>query len=142
MNYIKRTEYGITINGNQDIKNSLIMYINRLCLEDGSTYQGRLEYSKHILNNHKNPIYINDDCVLMPTHSTRKYECTFINFFMITNIKECNSKTQIVFQNGTSVLVPVSMKILKNQMKRTTFLIQTIQKRKCLQTGIINRFYI
>lgn len=142
MNYIKRTEYGIEIDQITFTQTGLIQYINNLCLNDGSSYSGRLNYSKKILGNHKNPIYINDDLLLIPSHSTRRYECVCINYFLIDSIIESDGKSKVIFQSSMYILIDISPALLKKQLKRAQKLVNVIQKRKCLHAGIINRFYI
>lgn len=142
MNYIKRTSNGIVIDDIFNHQKGLIQYINTLCLEDGSTYKGRLNYSKTIVGNYKNPIYIHSDLVLFPTHSIRLYECVLINFFTIEHIIDHIDHVEIMFQNGVVLEVEVTYKCMQKQITRTKKLVLEIIRRKCLHRGIINRFYI
>lgn len=142
MKYIKRHMHGIIIDGLVHNNMGLLQKINDLCLKDGSTYNGRLMYSKTILKNHKNPIFVNDDMVLVPTHSIRRYECIYVNLFTIKKILNNQGSIKIIFTDNSAIDVDISLKIMNNQLTRGKILAETVRKRKCLHAGIINRFYI
>lgn len=120
------------INGLVDVIDmSPLKYLNKLCLQELTTLEGRLEAIKCNFNIVKNvPIYITENLVLFSTNNKRKLENKYINSIYIKYIKEENDKTKIVFYDDQFVYVQNSYHIVNNSYE------------KCLKIKKqINQFY-
>jgi hypothetical protein len=111
MNYIKKTAYGIEVSKHKKIEThalGLLQYINQLCVEVLTTYQGRIEALKkkfHLKNNV--PIYIHKGCCLFYLEPLRNLEVIVINMVNVRAItKEGVGLTKIMFHDGSSLSVP------------------------------------
>lgn len=144
MNYIKRSIEGIIVSEEESINvnKGLVSYVNKMCLSNGSSLQGRIDYSRQILGTkNKVPFLVSDDILLIPTHSFRSYECVLVNLFEVVEIKENNSVLKLSFKDGTLLDIGISMYIWRNQCKKANVLVSKHVKRKCLHDGLIDRFY-
>ena len=123
MNYITRDILGINIDG-QIKTTTLKSYINKLCLQYGSTLEGRTDFSRYILNTSKLPIYVNKDIILFPTMSLRNYETVLINYCNIQEIYQIKDIVRIVFTNTKLLDVKISLYTIKNQMRKCRKIIE------------------
>ncbi len=119
MNYVTRSTEGIYIGGTNKIeKIGLIRYINNLCINNISTYEGRKQAAKKMLKRNKLvPIYINKNIILFPTSSIRILDMYFINYLKIINVYEQGKTSIIYFTDGTSLTVSIPKKNIVSMMK-------------------------
>ncbi len=117
MNYIKRNNEGIERDG-ITMKKSLISYLNKLCLQSGSSLQGRLDFGKYLLNTTKIPIYINKDIILFPTESIRRYNSVLINYKNIISYNEIDDFIRVVFKDLREIYVNISMYSFEKQVEK------------------------
>ncbi|MCF7927389.1 MAG: competence protein ComK [Candidatus Izimaplasma sp.] len=120
MNYIKRHKNGVlikTINNEEIIDEDLINYINQLCIQNLSTYQGRKKAAKQLLKSQINhPIYVHKKLILYPTKSIRKFDCYYINYCSVLSvIKHDYNCTKIIFTDLEELIVNVSPYCIKKQ---------------------------
>lgn len=85
--YIKRIYEGISVKYEtyKEIYDASIKkFLNELCIENLSTFDGRIN-AVRIKHNIKSlvPLYVSNECLLIPTSSIRNYECVWINYYMI-----------------------------------------------------------
>lgn len=116
MNYIKRTNQGIEIQEHtrQLVERGLLDYLNTLCLQDGSTYLGRIHFSQSIAQTKDKPVlYINDDVILVPTMSIRRYEVVLFNLFNVHEYRIKETCIELVFKNQSKICLNISKKYLK-----------------------------
>ena len=131
MNYITRSEYGIIVGSNkcdEILNDSLLNYINKLCIKNMSSFEGRKHASKQLLKSSSNlPILVNDELFIFPTESVRNGSCFYINYFSILCIKtNYDGKTKIIFIDLSEIIVDISRFRILKQMKRVELLLSHI----------------
>lgn len=107
--------------------------IKKNCLDNASTYEGRVNGSRYILGRYqKVPIIINAENQLyfFPTASPDHADCTWINPMHVDEFYPKDKKTIFVrFHNNQTIEIPVSYHIFSNQMNKTmTLQNKVIQK--------------
>ena len=101
-------------------------YINNLCMDNLSTFDGRRKAVIKLLNQRNNiPIYIDSERFLYPTKSLREYDMFYINYFAVLSFKKIDSmNTLFVFNNLDELVVNVSINKVVKQHKRIELIIQ------------------
>lgn len=124
MNYIKKNCYGIEVDG-QYIDSSIKSYLNKLCIKELSTFDGRYNASKFILKKVTNlPFYVNAKVCFFPTESIRNYDVLLLNFHNILKVKLlCKNISIVYFIDGSFVFVKSTKTKLINQMKLSSKLL-------------------
>ena len=104
------------------------------CKYFGSSYEGRKEGTKSILNiNYKVPIIVENtrNIIFFPTNSPTSEDCMWISLKNINTIKEEDyNSTKIEFNNGVSIHVPISKRTIENQILRASRLDLVIRNRE------------
>lgn len=103
------------------------------CRFYGSSYEGRKKGTNDLIGvTHKSPIIIEDSSglIFFPTCSPRLKNCSWISLNNIESYKRFQADSIITFQNNLTLKVPVSTKIINNQVLRATRLEAVHQKRK------------
>ncbi len=104
------------------------------CKYFGSSYEGRKEGTKSILNiNYKVPIIVENtrNIIFFPTNSPTSEDCMWISLKNINAIKEEDyNSTKIEFNNGVSIHVPISKRTIENQILRASRLDLVIRNRE------------
>ena len=104
------------------------------CKYFGSSYEGRKEGTKAILDiNYKVPIVVENsrNIIFFPTNSPTAEDCCWISLNNIKRIEEGQfNSTNIIFKNGTSLLIPVSKRTIENQIFRASRLDLIMRDRK------------
>ena len=111
LKYIRRSSKGITIKGieEQTIQISLKKYFNLICLQNGSSYQGRIESMKHMQNTKGLvPLFVNKDLVLLFTKNIREYDVILVNYYRIISVSQYEKYTKIIFDDFEELLLYVS----------------------------------
>lgn len=114
------------------INKSVRDIINDSCKFFGSSYQGRFEGSKKILNmNYKLPIIVEEynNIIFFPTSSPRFDECSWISIDNISSYEKRNNGSKIYFKNSFLDL-DISYYSLENQIFRATMLVSILRKRR------------
>ena len=108
--------------------------IDYSCKFFGSSYQGRKEGTKSILNvSYKLPIIVESskNIIFFPTNSPTDNDCCWISLKNIERIEECEyNTTNIVFNNGVSIKIPISKRSIENQILRSSRLDSIMRNRK------------
>ncbi|MDD6878828.1 MAG: competence protein ComK [bacterium] len=102
------------------------------CMYYGSSYKGRLNASKNILNcSYKLPVLIEEtkNLIFFPTKSTLLEECSWINFNFVKKIEKLENKSIVYFTNNKREIFDISKLSIENQISRATRLGYIIQKR-------------
>lgn len=102
------------------------------CKYYGSSYKGRLEAAKELLNcSYKLPILVEESSVLIffPIKSSLLDDCCWINLNSIKTIEKIENKSKITFKNGKEMIFDISKLSLENQIYRSTKLESIIFKR-------------
>lgn len=106
------------------------------CKYYGSTYKGRLNASKKILDcSYKLPILIEESSgiVFFPTRSSLEEDCCWLNFNCIKDIIKKQNSSLITFKNNKTILLNISKLSLENQILRATKLTYIIYQRKIIK---------
>lgn len=104
------------------------------CKYFGSSYPGRKDGSKDILNSsYKLPILVEDtrNIIFFPTSSPLDDSCTWISLGNIKDYRKVGkNKTEILFKNNKAMTVDVSYYSFNNQVMRASRLESIIRNRK------------
>ena len=115
------------------VENSVKNLIEENCRYYGSSYEGRKQGTCDLIGvTHKSPIIIEDSAgiVFFPTCSPRLKNCSWISLNNIESYRQYQTDSIITFQNNLALKIPVSSKIINNQVLRATRLESVHQKRK------------
>ena len=104
------------------------------CKYFGSSLEGRKEGTKAILNiEYKVPIIVenSNNLIFFPTASPESNNCSWISLKDIKTYKELeNGNTEITFNNGVKIDIPVSKRTVENQVFRASRLDLISRNRK------------
>ncbi len=121
-------------NCNYEVERKPLDIIDYSCKYFGSSYPGRKEGSKDILNSsYKLPILVEDtrNLVFFPTTSPIDNDCSWIS---LKNIKEYrrlnNLQTEVEFKNGKIITVDISYNSFNNQVMRASRLESITRNRR------------
>ena len=116
----------------EEINNSL-QFLNDLCIKHGSTYKGRIDACKRLLNiNQKVPLLISELTleIWFPILSAKNKDNIWLNYNEILSYKAIdNNKTIIKFKNGYRYEIEYNSRIIKNQMMRCEELINKLNQK-------------
>ena len=118
---------------NYEVNMRPLEIINYSCKYFGSSYHGRKEGSKGILNSsYKLPILVEDtrNLVFFPTTSPIDDDCSWISLKNIKNIVALILTIQVEFKNGKVLTVDISYNSFNNQVMRASRLESIIRSRK------------
>lgn len=122
MNYIVNAAYGCQIyKKNQIIKEKMnaFSYVKKMCLNHLITYSGYIQACRKTLKfKYKIPLYINDCLQLIAIKSVRDYDNIWINYAYIKTYQVHKEGLEIFFYDGTQIVVNISIKTFKTQIKR------------------------
>jgi competence protein ComK len=114
----------INIEGEKLSEKSPMKLIREGCLEGGSTYQGRKEAMKQLLNISQRvpiPIIPERGIYAFPTHSPDNWNNNWIFFFHIKKVvPESINKAKIIFKNGEQITLDISYHSITKQRQRTS----------------------
>lgn len=120
-------------NYNFNYKEKVLELVDRNCCFNGSNLVGRQKGSSYLLgSNYKPPIIINEinNLILVPTHSVRNKECSWIMLHnLLTYKKISNEKTLIEFKNGKKIAIKCSFNKFDRQIIRATRLESILRGR-------------
>ena len=98
--------------------------VDHSCKYFGSSYEGRKEGTKEILHiNYKVPIIVDNsrNLIFFPTNSPISDDCSWLSLKSIKSIKEGDfNTTDVIFNNGVSINIPVSKRTMDNQILRAS----------------------
>ena len=115
-----------------NISNEAYSVMDDNCKYYGSSYKGRLEAAKEILNcSYKLPIIVEESTglVFFPIKSSLLADCTWINLDTIQKVEKEGNKSKIIFENGKCETLDISKLSLDNQIYRATKLSLILKKR-------------
>jgi competence protein ComK len=115
-----------------DVEKDAYKVMDESCKYYGSSYKGRLEAAKEILEcSYKLPILVEESSALIffPIKSSLLDDCCWINLNSIKFIEKVDNKTKITFKNNKEELFDISKLSLENQIYRSSRLESVIIKR-------------
>ena len=105
---------------------SLEALLNNACLKQGTSLEGRSDFTKEILkSNNKIPIPIDPDhCVFMfPTRSVKSPQLSYVSYYHVADFEPYDKNVKVIFKDDTTYIAPMTMKQCDLQLKRTSQLI-------------------
>ena len=115
------------------ISNKCLNIINDSCRYFGSSYLGRKEGTKSLINiNIKPPIIVEESrkLIFFPTASPKSNECIWISYNNLKSYKKINNITRLIFKNDKMFDVPVTYEIIDNQVTRSMKLEKELNNKK------------
>jgi competence protein ComK len=115
------------------VKKNVQKIIEENCEYYGSSYMGRKKGTVELIGvTHKSPIVIEDSnsIIFFPTCSPRLKKCSWISLNNLDSYAPYDAESIIRFQNNLTLQLPVSNKIINNQVLRATRLESVLHKRK------------
>jgi competence protein ComK len=109
----------------------MLNIIKEACMENGSSYDGRIKAVRHVLPYHrKTPLMISreQNIYAFPTMSPEHYECIWLFHLHIQEFTAMNHKTLIHFKNGCSLKVDSSLEVLTKQRERSATLMTCFEE--------------
>ena len=107
--------------------------ISENCEYYGSSYEGRKKGTVDLIGvTHKSPILVEDsnNIIFFPTCSPRLKECSWISLNNLDTYNKLENESVIKFNNDLTIKLPVSSKIINNQVLRATRLESVLNKRR------------
>lgn len=130
----KRKSKVLEDRGEYIIENTPFEILDYSCKYFGSSYEGRKEGTKAILNvNYKVPIIVENsrNLIFFPTNSPTSEDCMWISLRNIKRISEEEfNSTKIEFNNGVELIIPISKRTIENQVLRASRLDLIMRNRK------------
>lgn len=123
----------IELDCNYIVNKSSKQIIDDSCRYFGSSYQGRFDGSKRILNmNYKLPILVEEfsNMIFFPTSSPRFGHGLWISFNNIKEYVKNEDGSKIIFNNGREIMLKTSYYSIENQIFRSAMLDSLIRRRR------------
>ena len=118
------------------VENTPYEVMDYSCKYYGSSYEGRKEGTKAILNaSYKVPIIVDSgrNLIFFPTNSPSADDCCWLSLKNIKDVKEQDyNSTLITFNNGVSISLPISKRTMENQIFRASRLDLIMRDRNIL----------
>lgn len=115
------------------INNTTTNIIDNSCKYFGSSYNGRKEGTKNIINySYKLPIIVDEirNIIFFPTSSPKYDKCAWLALNKISNIEKSIENTIVYFNNGFKLALSISYYSLENQLLRANYLENKIKSRR------------
>lgn len=129
----KKTSKVIELNNSYIVNDSVINIIDNSCRYFGSSYEGRFEGTKSMLNiSYKNPIIIEEsrEIIFFPTASPRSEDCNWISLGNIEKYTKDDYNTLVTFKNGQKISFNISFTSFENQIYRASRLLLVLKSKK------------
>ena len=118
MNVIEKIN-GITYLDNSKISESIYSYINNLAIKNFKDLKSIHKTTKNITKCRRlNPIYINEEIMLVPFYDINSYDAICINYFNVQSIVIHKNETTVIFIDGTYRTFMISSYKMHNLMKK------------------------
>ena len=123
----------VEVNREYIVEKKAYNIMDESCQYYGSTYKGRLNAAKKILDcSYKLPILIEEtsNIVFFPTKSSLEDDCCWINFNYIKSVIKSDNKSLITFTNNKKIEFDTSKLSIENQIARSTRLSYILNSRQ------------
>lgn len=132
--YIKNHESGTLCVYEDEKKDFILCNLNKflegLCLEHGSSLEGRAQSFRYLTGFVQKPCILVDEkreVLLFPVLGLMSYENYFINYQKVVYTKCIDThESELVFCDGTRLLIPFDIRVIRNQIKRCELYIQSL----------------
>lgn len=102
-------------------------YIEKLCIDNLSTLDGRIKAVKRKYGWIKHtPIYVNNDLVLFYINALKDTNNYFINVKKIVNVEGNERSTHITFVNNEKIVLNVAYQKIKSYYKKAIILLNNL----------------
>ena len=96
-----------------------INFIKKLCINNGSSLEGRIASFKYLTNTRQKPcILIKEGLIYIPTLSSNNSDCKYLLYNRIVWVKKDNNDSLVLFDNGLKLNVDVNYRTLRKQLQR------------------------
>lgn len=115
------------------VEENVLKIMDNNCQYYGSSLEGRKKGTSDLIGvTHKSPIVIEDThgIIFFPTCSPRLLNCGWISLNNIDSYSPLDNSSIIKFRNNLTLNLPISNKIVNNQVLRATRLESVMMKRK------------
>ena len=115
------------------IENNILNILKESCNYFGSSFSGRIEGSKYILNyNYKLPIIVDEsrEIIVFPIHGYDSLNNCIICANQILNYEKVKDGIIIYLENGNKIKINESFGIFENQYLKSLNLLNILRKRK------------
>ena len=96
--------------------------MKQLCLQHGSSLEGRAESFRYLTKSIQKPCILLDEkeeVLLFPLLGLASLDNYFINYNKVVTCKGVgNHECEILFSDGTKLVIPFDVRVIRNQMKR------------------------
>lgn len=114
----------------QKAESTAFSIVKGLCKRELFSYESRSMLTKNKLNiKTKIPIYINENVLLMPTNSPKRYDTHWINYYEVFSFEKYFNGTIILFYNLNEKLLDVSYKSFKIMMEKASIINKYFEER-------------
>jgi competence protein ComK len=119
MNFITRHAQGCLVGGkNEIIKLGIRQYIDSLCVNNLSTFEGRIEAAKRLLHRTQLvPVYVDRNTLLFPTGAIRNLNMYYVNYHQIANVFQEENSVYIIFHDGSKIKIQTSKRSVLLMMR-------------------------
>ena len=128
------------IDGDYTVPLKPFTVVKQSCRFYASSYAGRKEGTKALIGvTHKAPIVIDpfQGIYLFPTASPVREDCYWISQGYVEDYQKAEyGKTEVLFINGETLVLPVSLHTFRQQMYRTLKLRDKMEQRLAVEQGV------
>lgn len=127
MKYIMRSSEGVNIDG-EKMKCGMNEYINKMCVSNLSTLEGRIKSVSQTLGIQSNvPVFVGKNILLFPTKCRREYDCVYINYHRVLSVCKVDLEcSKVVFDDLTELMVTQTQRKIKSQFSKCETLLMYI----------------
>ncbi len=120
------------LNQQKTIKTDIkpLAFLNRCCLANGSSYEGRVEAFRELTGTSQKPAVLiseRQQRIFFPTLRAEHEECVWIQYNAVFHIHSIDAgHTEIIFHTGERCTIPFNYRIINKQLKRCTEFLQKL----------------
>ncbi|MDD3241223.1 MAG: competence protein ComK [Bacilli bacterium] len=115
------------------IKEKAFKIMDYSCKYYGSSYNGRVQGTKNIINfEYKLPVIVEDSSgiIFFPTESPDSLNCIWLSFKNIKSVEKNNGNGVVIFDNNFKLELDISFNSLNSQIFRSSLLISKLDLRR------------
>ena len=105
----------------QIIDDTVLHVLDTMCLENGSTWEGRRKAAEWHLNIHRRiPILVSESYkdIFFPTKGFKHLECIWINYRAIYKVERRKKGSRIIFLDHSSLDILIDIRTIRLSMKQ------------------------